>query len=467
MTAGHDRTDASDASIHLFYGDEFLVKEEVRKIVDGFIDPKLLHTNLITLDGANLDVSELSAMLFTPSLFGGNRIVLVEQTPMFMGKADQGKLAAKAADAWRRNDRKAAFKALGQLFSLAGISKSDIESDASWVDDLVGGAQSTDTAEALTRAARAFVESGETIGSSGDEGLPEEILSGAFPEGTKLIMTAPAVDKRKKFFKAFEAAARVVECVGRRERFGGGLDRSFFDERVRGAVERAGKRIEPRALDAVYSRAGNDLRRLHGEVDKLVGYVGERTSVTVSDVEAVFTDFREAAFFELNNALRTRDPAVCLPALHENLKIVAHPLQTLGAIATEFRRLMVARELLFTVFKPHWSAGMTYQRFRPIAKKVRDEHPPSKSKTKHDLLSMKDYPLYLYLRDAQKFTLEKLISVLEAVLEADMTLKSSRLGSTAPDAVMEDLVLKICAPDPSAKGASQFGAGRRGARPPV
>jgi hypothetical protein len=59
---------------------------------------------------------------------------------------------------------------------------------------------------------------------------------------------------------------------------------------------------------------------------------------------------------------------------------------------------------------------------------------------------MKDYPLYLYLRDAQKFPMEKLTRIMEAVLGADVLMKSSKLGAHAPRAILENLVLTICTP---------------------
>jgi DNA polymerase III delta subunit len=77
---------------------------------------------------------------------------------------------------------------------------------------------------------------------------------------------------------------------------------------------------------------------------------------------------------------------------------------------------------------------------------VRENTPKSDKSAKFDLLSMKDYPLYLYLRDAQKFTMEKLVSIMEEVLEADIMMKSSSLGYYSPQTILENLILTICSP---------------------
>jgi len=431
-------------ALYLVYGDEFLVKERVARLVNEVLDPELRGTNLIALDGSTLDLGELSSHLFTPSLFGGSMVILVDQTTLFMGRADQRKLVAKVLDAWATGDRKSSFKALGQLLNLIGLDSSAVERGSDWVSEVIGGGARPEDRDSLIRAGQAFLEEGFKTGSAADENLLEELIGSPFPEGTVLIFTAPEVDKRKKTFKALEKSGQIIECAVREEKFRVGLERSFFDQRVRDALKKSGKKISPEALEKMYSRSGKQLRRIHSELEKLIGYIGNRKEVTAKDVEELFPDFHEVAFFELAQILRTGDIAKCLPALHENLKIAAHPLQTLGLIAGEFRRLMIAREMLFTIFRSSWRSGMQYKDFVPVVSKVREEKPGLMEKGKLKLLSMKDYPLYLYLRDAQRFPMAILMQIMEAILEADIMMKSTRVGSRSPESVMESLVLTIC-----------------------
>ncbi len=437
----------TSGGVYLFFGDEFLVKEQVNKLVDDFLDSKLRATNLMIFDGVNLDAAGVSSHVRTPSLFGGWRVIVVEQTPLFMGRTDEGKLAIKAIELWKAGDRKAAFRAMGQLLNLAGLRSSDIQQDAEWATQMLGDSSRPEERVALARLAEAYLEEGRSVGAAGDQELIEDLVMSPLPEGTVLVFTAPAVDKRKKIFKTVEQKGHVIECTVQQEKYGTGMDKTFFEERVREVLSRAGKEIAPDALEKMYTRSGKEIRQLESELGKLVGYVGERRKITSLDVETLFSDFHEAAFFELNNVLRSADITRCLPALHENLKLVSHPLQTLGSIATEFRRLMVAREMLFTVFRSSWKRGMTYQSFLPVLKRVREENPGMMQKGKLNLFTMKEYPLYLYLRDAQKFPMEKLTRIMDAVLEADILMKSSRLGSQAPKAVLENLVMTICAPN--------------------
>ncbi|MEJ2719371.1 MAG: DNA polymerase III subunit delta [Deltaproteobacteria bacterium] len=431
-------------SVHLFYGDEFLVKEQVERLVSELLDPERRATNLVVLDGNNLDISELSTELFTPSLFGGCRVVQVDQTSLFMGGTDRKRLTEKVERSWKTNDRKAAHRALAQLLGVVGLDPRDMARGSEWLNEVLDDSAGREKAETLLQVAKSFLESGEAVKSRADEADVEELIKSSFPADTILIFTASGVDKRKRLYKAVEKHGRVVECAIRQEKFGAGMERSFFEEQVRQALDRAGKTISQPAIDKMYARTGNELRRLQSEIAKLIAYVGDRGEIGSEDVEELFADFHQAAFYEITRALRTGETRRCLTALDDNLKIVAHPLQTLAAIANEYRRLMVARELLFTTFRPYWKAGMSYQRFVPVAKKAREERADKATKGKFNLLSMKDYPLYLYLKDAQRFPMEILVRIMEAILEADVLMKSTKVGSVSPRSIMEDLVLNIC-----------------------
>jgi len=339
------------------------------------------------------------------------------------------------------------FKALGQLFGMVGIDLDSIEHGTDWIDEILGESGTSGDRETLSQAAREFLAERGNVGSKADDDVIEEMILASFPEQTFLIFAAASADKRKKIFKAVQKRGRVVECSVRHERRGSALEKSFFEGRVRQALSNVGKTITPSAMQKMYTRSGSDLRQLHSEIDKLIAYLGERREINVEDVDALFNDVHEAEFFDFTNALRSADIAKCLPALHENLKIVSHPLQTLATVANEVRRLMVARELLFTTFRRTWKPAMSYERFVPILARIRQDTPEAKEKGKFNLLTMNDYALYTLLRDSQKFTLEKLIGIMEAILDADVLIKSSRLGARDPEAILENVVYEICKPE--------------------
>jgi len=442
-----DASPQDRSAVFLFFGDEFLVKERVHSLVKEILGRDLRDTNLIVIDGNNPDISLLSSHLRTPSLFGGHRVVLVDQTTLFMSRVDRGKIAAKVVDAWQSGDRKAAFKSFEQLLSLAGVDPADLERSPEGVIEAIEDSVPAAARDVVARVSREYLSEERKSGRRSDDTMWEELLASSFPKDATLVFTAPDVDRRKKIFKTIEKRGTVVECAAREEKYGASLERSFFEDRVHSALTQAGKVISSSALDRMYARSGKELRRLHSELDKLIGYMGARSEVTVEDLESVFSDFHEASVFDLNNAIRTGDIAKCLPALHENLRMVDHPLQTLGIMAGELRRLMMARELLFSVFRASWKPGMSAAAFMPVLKKAREQHPELMRKDKFHLLSMNDYALYYALRDAQKFTMDKLSRVMEQILEADIMMKSTRLASHAPEAILEEVVFAMCSPE--------------------
>ncbi len=354
--------------VYLFVGDEFLVKEQVGRLVDAVLEPASRAMNLIVIDGNRLDTSQLSLELSTPSLFGAVRVIVVDRADIFVGKADRRKIVQRVMDRWKAGDRQAAVTSLGQLLNLAGMDSEDLFGSSDWMNELVGTSVDAQEADVLTAVAQSFVEEGKQAGGAADEVILEELIRSEFPAGTVLVFTAPAVDRRTKLFKAVEKRGKVIECAVRQEKWGGGIERSFFENRVKDTLGGAGKKISSGALEKIYERSGKSMRSLHNELEKLIGYVGKRDEITSKDVERVFTDFHEAAFYELNSSIREGDLKKCLNALHEHGKISEHPLQTLAMITNEFRKLMLARELLFTVFKTYWKPGMPYKSFQSVLK---------------------------------------------------------------------------------------------------
>jgi DNA polymerase-3 subunit delta len=440
-------TPENPVPVRLLYGDEFLVKERVRELVDEFLEPGLRDTNLIVIDGVNPDVSYIAGQLFTPSLFGGARVLLVENTTLFSARADQQKILAKAMDSWESGDRKAAFRALAQLLSLLGIDSESLQSGIDWMDEVLGSSATARDRETLAQISREFLDENGKSETKGGEAALEEIILSSFPDQTYLVFTAASVDKRKKIFKAVEKQGRVVECAVPREKRGASLEKGFFEDQVRKALHESEKTINPRAMQLMYSRAGGDLRQLRAEIDKLVAFAGDRKEITRQDVETLFDDSHEAEFFEFTNAMRTAELAKCLPALHQNLKIVSHPLQTLAIMANDVRRLMVARELLFSTFRETWKPGMSYDSFVPILRKALQENPRLKEKGTYNLLTMNEYALFNLLKVAQKFTMDRLLGIMEAILDADVLLKSSRLGARSAQVILENVVYAICKPE--------------------
>ena len=434
----------SPSSVRLLFGDEFLVKTAARDMCVQIAGPNEEKAAVVTLDGASLDYGQLVSEVVTPSLFCSDKVIIVQQASIFAGKTNFEKLISKTCETWRSGEKTSAVRSFAQLCMAANIEFQNSRFDFAELEETIGESCPENDKQTLSEVANACMMDPPVLRGAQDDSVLIDLISSSLPQGVTLIFTASAVDKKKKLYKAIEKHGTITEFTPALEKYSSGLQKNYFRKLVDEHLARHGLTITPDALNKMYERSGKDIRRIHSELEKIVTFIGERRQIKVQDVDELFLDFHEAMFFDFLTILRTADIRKCLPALYDNLKIVAHPLQTLAAIASEFRKLIAARELLFSELKNGWRSNITYEQFTQLMKDFRSKQTAAPSKSKFNPSSMKDYPLYLSLKTAQNYTIEQLTQVMEATLEAETTIKSTRIGSVSPESVLQELVLKIC-----------------------
>jgi DNA polymerase-3 subunit delta len=180
----------------------------------------------------------------------------------------------------------------------------------------------------------------------------------------------------------------------------------------------------------ILARAGDDLRTLSQELEKLVLFVGDQTAITAQDVDEIFLDQSEGWIFDLTRAIGERNPAAALSQLARLTAQGDHPLKLLGSIAGEIRRLIAARQLIDGELRDLWRRGMSYQQFQ--------------QKTANRgalLLTRSPWGDYQCLQRAEQFPLSALLAHIENIFDADLRLKSSGVQGRL---VMEQLLLTMC-----------------------
>jgi DNA polymerase-3 subunit delta len=144
-----------------------------------------------------------------------------------------------------------------------------------------------------------------------------------------------------------------------------------------------GRRISADAVGALMEAVGSELRLLANEIDKLLTFVGSEQAIEVGSVTALTQDVREMSAFELARLLSAGELAGALRAWGKFASSGEYPGLALGAIFT-VRRLSAQAAAIESERLRHW---------------------------------------------------------LEALLQADQTLKRSGLP---PQAVFERLILRFC-----------------------
>ena len=177
-----------------------------------------------------------------------------------------------------------------------------------------------------------------------DEGEPPGDLDAlaAYAENpnpsTTLVILAADVDKARRVGKALYKHAAVVECWGLKgERNPRYLDlraaARTAEQMVKKAVAEAGQQIEPAAARLVAERAGVDIVRLRGDIERLMLYAVGKPKISLADAQDVVSAETAQDDWAVTNAIRDRKPAEALRQLALAMEAGAVPYMILGQLA--------------------------------------------------------------------------------------------------------------------------------------
>jgi DNA polymerase-3 subunit delta len=142
---------------------------------------------------------------------------------------------------------------------------------------------------------------------------------------TTLVFVAGTVDKRGRMYKLLAKRATIVEC-------GTIEDQAEAERWVRTRVAAAGAEIEPAAARRLAERAGTDVKRLRGEVDRLVLYAMGQPRITLDDVREIGGPAELQDDWAMANAIEAAHGGEALKQLALMLDAGAPPEKVLGQL---------------------------------------------------------------------------------------------------------------------------------------
>ena len=154
---------------------------------------------------------------------------------------------------------------------------------------------------------------------------------------TTLVLAACDIDKVRKAGKTILQHATVVECWGLKTE----KNPRYLDLRaaarmaellVRKAVAEEGQQIDPAAARLVAERAGVDIVRLRGDIDRLMLYTAGKPKITLADVQEVVSPEASTDDWAVTNAIQNRNAAEALRQLALALDAGAVPFMILGQL---------------------------------------------------------------------------------------------------------------------------------------
>ncbi len=159
-------------------------------------------------------------------------------------------------------------------------------------------------------------------------------------DGQQLVLSATKVDRRSALFKTCQTLGTVREFAlpdkpWEREK--------YAREVLRTMAEEVGLEAGGPVLDAFIGKAGTETLALHAEIEKLKTYLGDRKKITEEDVRLVVSPGREAAGWDLSDALGERNLDKTIETYRQLVFQGEEPFVLLMGLHTRIRELLVLR----------------------------------------------------------------------------------------------------------------------------
>jgi DNA polymerase-3 subunit delta len=432
------------APVYLLVGDPFLTLRAARRLVEELVPVGQRSLNLVELDAAT-SPGEVAAELATGGLFGGAKVVLLQEPAFLQSKEDAGEAFERARDLWAEGRHREAARRLVALAAKAGWGAADLDPGAGeragkerreWGEAQRGAwkrEMGLDLAEAdldfLAGAARYAVE--RDLRTARDDAAPlDALLEAGLPPARSLVVAAGKIDARLPLVKRLAAAGRrlrlAVEQVG-----------TWDDQRpdlapvIAMLLEGTGRSVDRAAEERLAELLGGDVRALALELGKLSAYAGDRKVIRVEDVDALVVRTAEDPFFALGNAVEARDLGEALAVLRRSLADGSNAPMLVASLAGTVRRLLVERE-----------RGRVAARGKRISSFPEWQALVLPSIPAEELGKRKPYGLWMKYQASMRFSREELLEALAALAEADHAMKT---GAEA-ELLLERFLLGLLGP---------------------
>lgn len=244
-------------------------------------------------------------------------------------------------------------------------------------------------------------------GAMGPRAFAQALASYAplVPETTTLVVIVGKLDPASPLLKAAKLYGRAQEFPP--------LKGAPLEQWITRRAQAAEAGISQEAARLLMEWVGNDLRLLTNEIAKLSVAVGRGGRIGVEQVRALTLPAGTLNVFALTDALAARDPKRALALLHELLANGMAPLAIVGLAASQTRTLLQVKALS--------ERGMKAFQIAETA-------------------GIAPYSVEKALPLARRFSFAQLEALHRALLDVDISLKSSRIS---PELALDLLTLQF------------------------
>jgi DNA polymerase-3 subunit delta len=168
-------------------------------------------------------------------------------------------------------------------------------------------------------------------------------------ESTTLVLVASDIDRTRRAGKAILKHAVVVECWGLKgEKNPRYLDlraaARIAEQMVRKAAAESGQQIDPAAARLVATRAGADIVRLRGDIERLMLFASGKPKIALADAQEVVSAEAAHDDWAVTNAIADRRTGEALRQLGLALEAGAVPYMIVGQLGWFVRDRLAERD---------------------------------------------------------------------------------------------------------------------------
>ena len=179
-------------------------------------------------------------------------------------------------------------------------------------------------------------------------------------------------------------------------------------------ISAQGKTMEDNALDILKESKGSDLLTLSRELDKLVTFIGDRGSITGSDVERLVGKSVVASAFDIASAIGDKDASRAIGIVHELTSSGKKAYEIVGILSWFFKRVLKAKLLL----EAGDAESSVSQKLR-ISRKSAEE----------------------FFTHVHSFSVREIESRMKILLDADLNIKRPKYNQSF---IMEFAIIRLC-----------------------
>jgi len=162
---------------------------------------------------------------------------------------------------------------------------------------------------------------------------------------TTLVFIASDVDRTRRLYKSLQKQATLVECWGLKPGRDARIDLRQVARTAEGLVKQAiadaGQQIEPAAARLIAERAGTDIARLRGDLERLLLFTAGKRKIDLRDVHEVVSPETAQDDWAVTTAIQRGDTAEALRQVGLALESGAVPYMILGQLGWFVREKLV------------------------------------------------------------------------------------------------------------------------------